>query len=156
MVYLIRHAHAGAKREWDGPDGLRPLSGRGLLQAATLVDQLAGLPVERILSSPTVRCRQTVEPLATVRGLGVDDDDTLAVGAPTDDLERLLADPANEHTVVCTHGESIGELFEHFGDRLGLPDGPRWQKGSIWLLDGIGGDGGRPTATYLPPQPGGD
>src|ERR671931_540422 len=26
MIYLVRHAHAGNKRNWDGPDTRRPLS----------------------------------------------------------------------------------------------------------------------------------
>lgn len=38
-------------------------------QAATLVQRLAGVPVAQILCSPMVRCGQTVEPLATDRGL---------------------------------------------------------------------------------------
>jgi phosphohistidine phosphatase SixA len=72
MPYLVRHAHAGDKRAWTGPDRLRPLSGSGRREAHGLLVQLRPYPVVRILSSPAVRCVQTVEPLAQRRGLPVE------------------------------------------------------------------------------------
>jgi 8-oxo-dGTP diphosphatase len=154
MRYLIRHAHAGNKRAWTGPDELRPLSERGRLQAAAVVRLLAGRPIERILTSPTTRCRQTMDPLARDRRLPVDDEWALVVGAPVEHLERLLCDPATDQAALCTHGEAIAELFARLDGRLELSEQPRWQKGSVWLLDGL--DGPSPTAIYLPPWPGGD
>src|SRR6266508_3359874 len=64
MRALVRHADAGNKRDWSGPDAERPLSEEGWEQAAGLVDLLAGLRIERLLTSPLLRCRQTLEPLA--------------------------------------------------------------------------------------------
>jgi 8-oxo-dGTP diphosphatase len=154
MLYLIRHGHAGTKRAWPGPDELRPLSERGRLQAAAVVGLLAGQPVKRILTSPTTRCRQTVDPLAVERRLPVDDEWALAVGAPIEQLERLLCDPATDQTALCTHGETIAELFVRLDGRIELAEQPRWQKGSVWLLGGFGGPS--PQATYLPPSPSGD
>jgi 8-oxo-dGTP diphosphatase len=154
MLYLIRHAHAGSKRAWPGPDELRPLSERGKLQADAVVRMLAGRPVRRILVSPTTRCRQTVDPLAADRRLPVDEEPVLAVGAPVDLLERLLRDPTTDQAAVCTHGEAIAELFARLDGRIALPERPRWQKGSVWLLDGL--DGPSPRATYLPPHPDSD
>jgi broad specificity phosphatase PhoE len=69
MPYLSRHAHAGDKRAWAGPDLVRPLSGTGRCEAHGLLTQLRDYPISRILSSPTVRCLQTVEPLAARRRL---------------------------------------------------------------------------------------
>ena len=37
-VYLVRHAKAGERGVWDGDDQLRPLSGRGHLQARGLLE----------------------------------------------------------------------------------------------------------------------
>jgi hypothetical protein len=67
ITFLVRHGDAGAKRRWDGPDAGRPLSPAGLDQAEGLVLRLEDYPVDRILCSPTVRCQQTVQPLARDR-----------------------------------------------------------------------------------------
>ena len=151
MVYLIRHADAGSKAEWDGPDQARPLSEAGRRQAAGLVARLRHYPVRRILSSPADRCRQTVQPLAGLLGLPVEDTDALAVDATADDVLGLLADPALRHAVLCTHGELIGQVFDRLlADGLALPGGPRWPKGSAWVLDRHGGDRVA-AASYLEP-----
>src|SRR6266545_4741978 len=71
MIYLLRHAHAGNKRTWSGPDGRRPLSAAGRREAAGLVRVLDGRPITTILSSPALRCEQTVQPLAEHRSLPV-------------------------------------------------------------------------------------
>jgi broad specificity phosphatase PhoE len=39
-LLLVRHASAGDRDEWDGPDGARPLDERGRAQAAALVAAL--------------------------------------------------------------------------------------------------------------------
>jgi phosphohistidine phosphatase SixA len=81
MPYLLRHAHAGNKHGWLGPDRARPLSGAGRREAHGLLTQLRDYPISRILSSPTVRCLQTVEPLGQRRGLRVESADVLGVDA---------------------------------------------------------------------------
>ena len=53
MRLLVRHAHAGDKRQWRGPDADRPLSVRGWGEAEGLGEVLAGVRVERLLSSPS-------------------------------------------------------------------------------------------------------
>ena len=52
MPYLLRHAHAGNKRAWAGPDSARPLSNAGRQEAHGLLTQLRDYPISRILSSP--------------------------------------------------------------------------------------------------------
>jgi 8-oxo-dGTP diphosphatase len=151
MVYLVRHAHAGSKAEWDGPDHARPLSETGRRQAAGLVARLRRYPVHRILSSPADRCLQTVQPLAGLLGLAVEETGALGVDAPADGVLELLADPALRHAVLCTHGELIGQLFDRLlADGLDLPGGPRWPKGSAWVLDRHGG-ARVAAASYLEP-----
>jgi 8-oxo-dGTP diphosphatase len=63
-IYLVRHAKAGNRRDWHGEDDLRPVSPSGQRQADAIADTIADVGVERIVSSPYVRCRQTVDPLA--------------------------------------------------------------------------------------------
>jgi probable phosphomutase (TIGR03848 family) len=79
-VILLRHARSSA-------NGAGVLAGRtpkvgldegGLKQAAGLVDRLAGVPVAAVVSSPLLRCKQTVAPLVADRGLAVVTDGRLA------------------------------------------------------------------------------
>ncbi len=62
-VILLRHASAGDRTAWQGDDRLRPLDERGRKQALELVGRLRARGVERVVSSPYVRCTQTVAPL---------------------------------------------------------------------------------------------
>ena len=80
MLMVVRHADAGDRRSWNGPDMLRPLSAAGRRQAEGLVIRLEDFPVERILCSPALRCRQTAEPLARDRFLEMEPVEALGVG----------------------------------------------------------------------------
>jgi 8-oxo-dGTP diphosphatase len=168
MLYLVRHGNAGNKRAWTGPDDLRPLSPRGRLQAEGLVHVLAPYPVDRILVSPTDRCRQTMRPLADARRLPIGEEPALAVNGSVELLMSLLRRPGLDGTALCTHGEVIGALFERLvADGVEVDGELRWPKGSVWVLEGLAGPSpdpmdrfgrrgpGRPTPTarYLPPSP---
>jgi broad specificity phosphatase PhoE len=149
MPYLVRHAHAGDKRAWQGPDSLRPLSAAGRQEAHGLLTQLRDYRISRILSSPAVRCQQTVQPLAERRGLRVETADALGVDADSTELVALLLDPAASETVLCSHGELIGDVLRWLlGHDL---DGETlvWPKGSTWLLEVHGGQVQH--RHYLPP-----
>jgi phosphohistidine phosphatase SixA len=100
-VVLLRHARAGEREEWQGDDRLRPLDGRGRKQAQKLAAELRALGVRRALSSPSVRCVQTLEPL----GFEVEHDERLAEGTTRADVLELL--DSLEDAVACTHGDVI-------------------------------------------------
>jgi broad specificity phosphatase PhoE len=97
---LLRHAWAGHREHWDDDDTQRPLDERGRRQAEEL-----DLDVNRIVSSPYVRCVQSVEPLAAKLGLEVEIDDRLAEGASGDDARALLDEL--DGGVACTHGDIV-------------------------------------------------
>jgi 8-oxo-dGTP diphosphatase len=109
-VVLLRHASAGDRAEWQGDDLLRPLDDRGRRQALALRD-LAARGITRIVSSPYVRCVETVEPLATTLDLAIDVDARLAEGADPQDALALLAEL--DGGVACTHGDVIDALLGH-------------------------------------------
>jgi broad specificity phosphatase PhoE len=134
-VYLVRHAKAGSREKWKTADELRPLSKAGRRQATAIADALVGAGITRIISSPHLRCRQTVEPLAARCGVAIDVSETLAEGAPLDDALTLFDKVASETAVLCSHGDVIGALLWHF-ERHGvhLPD-DRIEKGSTWVLE---------------------
>jgi phosphohistidine phosphatase SixA len=134
MPYLVRHAHAGNKRAWSGPDSARPLSSAGRQEAHGLLTQLRDYPISRILSSPTVRCLQTVEPLAQRRGLRVQSADVLGVDADPTDLVGLMLDPATTEAVLCSHGELIGAALTRLVGKRFEDDSLSWPKGSTWVL----------------------
>jgi broad specificity phosphatase PhoE len=142
-LYLVRHAKAGSRSAWDGPDEDRPLSKAGRRQAAALTKLLRDEPIGRVLSSPYVRCRDTVVPLAERLRLPVEDADGLVEGAPLSEALRLVEKVTDKSTVLCTHGDVIGDLLHHFdsqGVRLDADDDAapselRFPKGSTWLLE---------------------
>ena len=150
MVYLVRHAHAGSQKRWPGPDHDRPLSVRGWEQADGLPETLRDYPVARILSSPTVRCLDTVVPLSHHRGVLVEPVSSLDVQAPVERLLELAADPSLRVAVLCGHGEQFRCLLRLLAGSVRL-DGPlRLEKGSTWILDLAAGLEG--AARYLPPR----
>jgi phosphohistidine phosphatase SixA len=150
MLLVVRHGDAGDKRAWDGPDLLRPLSAVGRRQTEGLVFRLEDYPVERILCSPTVRCQQTVEPLARDRLLRVEPLAALGVEASAAEVPGVFWDHELRDTVLCTHGETIGRLLEQLvADGLVFAGSPQWPKGSTWLLQRHGRRQVR--ARYFPP-----
>jgi broad specificity phosphatase PhoE len=153
--YLVRHADAGDKRAWTGPDDDRPLSSTGHREAEGLAALLASFPVSEIVSSPAVRCWQTVQPLAEQRRLAVRTDGALAADAEVDRAVALVLDTLAVDMVLCTHGELIGPVIGRLRE-LGAPigDDVGWPKGSVWLLESA--DGAITRATYLPPPSVGD
>ena len=63
-IYLIRHAKAGSRSAWTGSDYDRPLSDEGRAQALTIGEEWRWGQPSAVLSSPRLRCRETVQPLA--------------------------------------------------------------------------------------------
>jgi 8-oxo-dGTP diphosphatase len=63
-IELVAHMDAGDRRLWTGNHDVRPLSELGRLQAARVAVALARAPLDALYSSPALRCRQTLEPLA--------------------------------------------------------------------------------------------
>ena len=103
---LLRHASAGHRTRWDGHDLARPLDDRGRRQAVELVELLRPFGVRRVVSSPYVRCVETVEPLAAELGVPLEQDDRLAEGARGSASELLDEDGV----VCCTHGDVVEAL----------------------------------------------
>ncbi len=132
-LLLIRHASAGDSDQWQGDDRLRPLDSKGRRQAEALVTLLAEFDLDRVVSSPYLRCVRTVEPLARSRELEIELDDALGADR-LDDVPSGLERLRGQDAAVCTHGD-----LPWLGSRP-------FRKGSVWVLD----EAGEP-ARYLPP-----
>ena len=91
-----------------------------------------------------------MQPLARDRRLRIEREVALGVDADLVRVLALLEDPRLQDTVVCTHGELIGQVLTRLvTDGLAVDQPLQWPKGSTWLLDGTSG---RLThARYLPP-----
>ena len=147
--YVVRHAKAGSRSHWTGDDRKRPLSQKGVKQAAELVDVLEPFPVTAIFSSPFLRCVQTVEPLARARDLEVQAGASLAEGHGMTGAMRYMGDPKMDQVVLSTHGDIVWELVEHLVRRHVIKAGEGgFEKGSTWVVEM---DGEAPVrARYIP------
>jgi phosphohistidine phosphatase SixA len=150
IVYLVRHADAGDSSAWRGADDERPLSTYGWRQAEGLVIRLEDFPVDQIVSSPALRCRQTVRPIAARNRLPVEEDDLLRVGANPDGLATIIHSGAASHALLCTHSELLADLLPMLTDGGAVVMDPlTWPKGAIWILHRAAG--GPLRARFLPP-----
>jgi broad specificity phosphatase PhoE len=147
VVYVVRHAHAGDRVSWKGPDELRPLSQKGWKQAAALAARIED--VEVLLSSYYLRCRQTLEPLAQRLGLPIHDEPRLVEGTPFPEFLALLTTPAPP-TAMCTHGDIVESLVDYLVQkRLTDPRRAGSSKASVWVLEVA--DAAIRSAEYMPP-----
>ncbi|HKW72053.1 MAG TPA: phosphoglycerate mutase family protein [Candidatus Dormibacteraeota bacterium] len=134
--YVVRHAKAGSRSRWTGDDRLRPLSKKGRKQAEELVEILEPYPIRAIISSPYVRCVETVEPVARARRMDVNSSAALVEGRGLDGLNEFLLDPGLDQIVLSTHGDIVWELVEYLVNRkLIRPGDGGFAKGSTWVLE---------------------
>ena len=151
-VFLVRHAHAGDRHDWRDADRLRPLTEKGRRQAAGLVSLVKDERIARVLSSPYLRCIETVEPLANSRDLEVEPEASLAEGSDWHEA-LVLAASARVPTVLCSQGDVIGDVVAHLLVRgLIVQEDARAEKGSTWVLEFE--EGHLRGASYEPPQGG--
>lgn len=133
-VFLIRHADALPRNEWAHDDLLRPLTEKGFGQAQGLVDLLGGRGITRMLTSPAVRCRQTLDPLASHLGLVVEEAPALLEGTPVRRARALLDDLGDADVALCSHGDVIPDLVNHLIGEGMDASGRDAKKGSTWVL----------------------
>jgi 8-oxo-dGTP diphosphatase len=151
-LYVVRHAKAGERAAWTGPDEARPLSKTGWKQARALAKRLAAASPSVLVSSPYARCVQTLEPLAARTKRPLEIDKRLAEGAPFEAVLDLLGElpPAG---VLCSHGDVIPDTIEALVRRgMQLRSAPDWRKATVWVLK-RDRDGVFTTATVWAPPP---
>lgn len=142
VIALVRHARAGERRKWAGPDGLRPIDPVGAKQADRIAALLTPLRPRRLVAATPLRCTQTLEPLAAAIG----DRAIVSDGAfaEPDGPERLPARVAaalarlaelrsRERVVVCSQGKLMPHLLAALH---GVDDHHAFKtpKGEGWLL----------------------
>ena len=138
-LLVVRHARAGRRSAWEGDDATRPLSARGQVQAEALVPLLAEYRPRRILSSPALRCFETVRPLADALDLPIESVGELAEGKGTAAL-HLLHRMAGETAVLSSHGDIAGEVLDALTPGLTAKDRRKLRllKGEVWVIQSTG------------------
>jgi 8-oxo-dGTP diphosphatase len=136
---LVRHGHAGSRRDWPGPDEQRPLDPLGVREATALTGLLTLCAPQRVISASPLRCRETVAPLAAALGVPVkvdpafDEDSPQGVPGAVAAVQALARDEVP--TTICSQGRLIPPLLAALNpgnataiEEFGTP------KGSGWLL----------------------
>ena len=85
--YLVRHAKAYSRARWIEDNQLRPLTPAGHLQSEAIATAIEAEHPVRLISSPAVRCFQTLQPLAEQTSLRIELDPRLGEGADGCELE---------------------------------------------------------------------
>lgn len=149
-LILVRHASAGRKADWPGNDESRPLDAQGAADAQALARLLACFaPTARVISSPALRCTETVRPFAAAFGGTVEAEARLAPPGRSavlsfrtdraDSLRRLLYDLVADRrpAVLCVHRENLPDTLAAVCSALGtqatVPSDPSLPKGGFWV-----------------------
>ncbi|MDC5697293.1 NUDIX hydrolase [Intrasporangium calvum] len=127
-LVLVRHAKSRPRSTWSGDDQLRPLDAVGRQQAEDVARVLGAYGVERVVSSASLRCVQTVEPYAAGLGARVRAKDALTeegfAEAPEGAARRLDKELARaQPVVVCSHGPVLPSLIGVLARRVAAEAG---------------------------------
>jgi 8-oxo-dGTP diphosphatase len=134
-IYLVRHAKAERRSTWHGDDALRPLSEDGRWQSDQLTARLETVATGRLVSSPARRCVETLRPLATRLGRGVETDLRLFEDRDARGAIALLEE-LPDGSVVSSHGDVIPSVVRALArDGLEVHGEPVWKKASVWVLN---------------------
>ncbi|MFY1700876.1 NUDIX hydrolase [Micromonospora sp. WMMA1923] len=142
-VLLLRHARAGKRATWSGPDTARPLDATGRAQARALAPLVALTGPVRLLSASVRRCVQTLDPAAALLDLPIevagDFDEPVGGQQPE---ERALAAAARlaefatggQPVAVCSQGKVIPGALAQLTGSAGSTGEFTTPKAGGWLL----------------------
>ncbi|MEU4707023.1 bifunctional NUDIX hydrolase/histidine phosphatase family protein [Nocardia salmonicida] len=143
-VLLVRHAKAGKRNRFDGPDELRPLEASGEQQAKGLTPNLLAFGASEIYSADPLRCIQTVTPLAEQLDAEINCEPMFSEqgydSAKSAARQRFLSLVTDRGVpVVCSQGGVIPDLTQWLAEQGGLTlPSARNRKGSVWALSFVG------------------
>ena len=119
-IIVLRHAQARSRRAWKSDDQLRPLLKSGVHDSDRLVPLLAAYDATRVVSSPAIRCLQTVVPYAETTGWEIEtrrrltEEDATAKGAQKV-VDELLE--SGQGSVLCSHRPVLPLVYDALGLR---------------------------------------
>ncbi|GAA3673819.1 NUDIX hydrolase [Nonomuraea antimicrobica] len=111
-LVLVRHGSAGSRNEWADDDAARPLDTDGASQAANLATALPAYRPESLVSSPSARCVQTLEPYAERVGADIRIEPLLSEESQDPQKTPALVRGITQPAVVCSHGKVLPALIQ--------------------------------------------
>lgn len=135
-IIALRHGKATPPENWDGPDATRPLLQRGIDQALSVAQGIAAYRPVRLLSSPAVRCEQTIAPTARVTGIDVTDKPEISQDAFRRDAAAVTKVVAKRlrkgvTTVLCSHGPVLPQIIDAVVRATATPDSGKLQRAAM-------------------------
>lgn len=124
-VIVLRHAKATARTDWFGgqplDDGNRPLLPAGVAQAKLLVPALAAFGVKRVITSPWIRCENTVAPYAHSRNLKIIERSQLSEQGNKKGPRRtrnVVKDIVKDGraSLICSHRPALPTILQAIGE----------------------------------------
>ncbi|MGO4692027.1 NUDIX hydrolase [Glaciibacter sp. 2TAF33] len=127
-LIALRHGKATSPSSWDGPDATRPLTERGVKQAASVVQAVTAWHPLKIVTSSATRCVTTVAPLAAATGIEVKRTDMISQDAyeqGTSDVRHVIGKRvrARKTAVLCSHGPVLPDILREIALATGTPLG---------------------------------
>ena len=119
---VVRHGKAEARKAWKGEEAHRPITPRGAAYAFALSYELACFNPTRLVSSPWIRCLETLDMFSwqthqSIVHLPQLTEDAFAQNPHTSwecfYTEMLNAVRSGTPTAICMHRPVIGGMFEH-------------------------------------------
>lgn len=117
-LVVLRHAEARERKSWRGDDRRRSLNATGKHQSVALVPILGAYGVQRLISSSSRRCTDTVEPYAEASGCPVEGLDVLSEeDVSPEGVADVIAECLVEQrpTVLCTHRRVLPAVWPALG-----------------------------------------
>jgi 8-oxo-dGTP diphosphatase len=120
-LILLRHAKAEERKHWEGTELDRPLTPRGAQDAYAITRELACFAPTTLISSPWLRCVETIEPYALLSHQEIELDDRLSeeafAHAPLLSIEAVIncltqVAKARTTAVICMHRPVLGAVFD--------------------------------------------
>ena len=115
-LWLVRHAVAAERDEFDGPDSERPLTAKGRRRFRKFCNWLARqtpMP-QSVISSPLVRADETAVILAKASGIkkpAVQFTDLLAPGVDVIELVRFVRDQPADRIALVGHEPDMSTIL---------------------------------------------
>lgn len=122
-LIVVRHAKAKPRSSWSRAEGERPLAATGRRQAIAVSRLLQAWNPERVVSSPWVRCVQTISPYVNQRSAKLKLVDALTEhdaarkpGRARNTVERVF--DKRRPVALCTHRPVLPLVFSVLGNHM--------------------------------------
>lgn len=125
-LIVLRHAKAMKRGDFIGAeDQFRPLSGKGRRQSKVLIDALDAYGIENLVSSPYVRCLETLHRYAKFLDTKIEVSDSLSESGHEENptataqvVRELLHNP--QPTVICSHRPVMTSIMSAIAAQFGF------------------------------------